>query len=124
METVLKVYIENYLTAQYTREIENINIGDTRPLFTGNIRLKDAIYKNIKNFLKNNTLIKLGIKAIFTVVTRGETILYPPMFEVQKDFMGLDHVQIAAENLKLMNEGLVVKVDLKLEYNTLLSLLI
>lgn len=124
METVQKVYIENYLTAKYTREIENICIGDTRPLFTGNIRLKDAIYKNIETYLQDKTLIKMGIKAKITVVTRGETILYPPVFEVQQDFMAVDSLQIAAENLKLMDEGLVARIELRLEYNTLLSIFI
>jgi len=124
MEIVQKVYIENYLTAQYTREIENINIGNTRPLFTGSIRLKDVLNKNIVTYLKNKKLITLGIKAKVTVVTRRGTILYPPIFEVQEDFMAVDHLQIASENLKLMDEGLIVKLDLRLEYSTLLSLFI
>lgn len=124
LEIVQKVYIENYLTAQYTREIENINIGDTRPLLTGSVHLKDALYKNITNYVKSKKLIALGIKAKITVVTKGGTILFPPIFEVQKDFMAHEHLQVAAENLKLMDEGLLVKLELRLEYYTLLSFLI
>ncbi len=34
--------IESHLKRRYTKEIEDIYTGDTRPLFDGSMRLKDA----------------------------------------------------------------------------------
>ncbi|UCD88440.1 MAG: hypothetical protein JSW04_08150, partial [Desulfobacterales bacterium] len=63
-----------------------------------------------------------GVKANTTVTTKGNTILYPAIFEDEKDsLIPPDPMQIAAENYKLMNEGLVIHVNVVLEHNTFLS---
>ena len=124
VETIQKVYIDGHLEAQYTREIENAALGDTRSLLNGTAKLKDSIDRNIQKLLKKKRLISLGVKARVTVLTQQGTVLYPPFYEVRDDIMAYDHVQVATQNLRLMNEGLVVKVELVLGYNTLLSILI
>ena len=117
--------LEKYIENKYTEEIEAITTGDTRPLFDGSIRLKDAINNNIENFLKNQTLISLGTNVNVMVTTKQNFILYPVVFESDAD--GLhppSRQEVATENYKLMNEGLAVSVDILLERSSILVLAI
>jgi hypothetical protein len=124
VEAIQKIYIDGHLEARYTREIQNGALGDTRSLLNGTAKLKDSINRNIRKILKKKRLISLGVKARITVLTQQGTVLYPPFYEIRDDIMAYDHIQVATHNLRLMNEGLVVKVELVLGYNTLLSILI
>lgn len=114
--------IESYFKDRYAKEIEDIYIGDTRPLFDGSVRLKDAINNNIGRFLQSKTIILLGAKANITVTTKRGMILYPAGFNDKEDsFLQPDHMKVASENYSLMNEGLEINVDIILEHNTLLA---
>ena len=114
--------IESHLRRHYTKEIKEICTGDTRPLFNGSIRLKDAINRNIDGYLQNKVLIPLGVRVNAAVTTKQNTILYPAFFEEEEDsILAPNPMKVAAENYNLLQEGIVVKVDLTLEHNTLLS---
>ena len=114
--------IESNLRRHYTKEIKEICTGDTRPLFNGSIRLKDAINRNIDGYLQNKVLIPLGVRVNAAVTTKQNTILYPTFFdEEENSILGFNPMKVAAENYNLLEEGIVVKVDLTLEHNTLLS---
>jgi len=114
--------IERHLKSRYAEEIEDVYMGDTQPLFSGDVTLKDAINKNIDQYLQSKIMILWGVKANITVTTKHNTILYPEVFDDEEDsLLQPDPMQVAADNFKLMNEGLVINVDLKLEHNTLLS---
>jgi len=114
--------IESHLNKRYAKEIGDIYTGDTRPLFDGSVRLKDAINNNIDRYLQNKAMLSLGVKAKVTVATKQNTILYPAVFNDEEgDIPPSAPIQVAADNYNLMNEGLVVNVDLILEHNTLLS---
>ena len=114
--------IESHLNRRYAKEIGDIYTGDTRPLFDGSVRLKDAINNNIDRYLQSKPILSLGVKAKVTVSTKKNTILYPAVFNDEEgDILSSAPIQIAAENYNLMNEGLVVNVDVILEHNTLLS---
>jgi len=114
--------IERHLKSRYANEIEDIYLKDTRPLFEGSIRLKDAINKNINSYLQSKALIALGVKVAITVTSKQNTILYPAVVDVKEaSLLPNDAMQIASDNYKLMNEGLKVNVDLVLEHNTLLT---
>ena len=114
--------IEKHLKGRYTNEIEDFSLEDTRPLFEGSIRLKDAINSNINRYLQSKALIALGVKVAITVTSKQNRILYPAVVD-PKDASLLPNnaMQIASDNYELMNEGLVVNVDLVLEHNTLLT---
>ncbi|MCP4108712.1 MAG: hypothetical protein GY749_24725 [Desulfobacteraceae bacterium] len=117
-----KIYIDNHLKNRFASEIEDIYIGDTRLLFEGNMRLKDAVKNNIEMWQNSKHLLSWGIKANVTVITKKGTIVYPEVFEEQPDPLSqADSTQIAADNYNLMNEGFVINVNLKLEHNTLIS---
>ena len=124
VEAIQKFYIDEHLEARFTEDIENIVLSDIRSLLNGTTTLKDSVARNILKFLKSNFLIRLGVKARITVLTKQGTVLYPPFYEVRDDIMAYDHVRVATQNLRLMNEGLVINVELLLGYNALLSILI
>ena len=64
----------------------------------------------------------MGVKVAITVTSKQNTILYPAVVDVKEaSLLPNDAMQIASDNYKLMNEGLVVNVDLVLEHNTLLT---
>jgi hypothetical protein len=114
--------IESHLNKRYAKEIGDIYTGDTRPLFDGSVRLKDAINNNIDRYLQSKAILSLGVKAKVTVATKQNTILYPAIFNDEEgDIPPSAPIQVAADNYNLMNEGLVVNVDVILEHNTLLS---
>lgn len=114
--------IERHLKSRYTNEIEDIYLKDTRPLFEGSIRLKDAINRNINRYLQGKALIALGVKVAITVTSKQNTILYPAVVDAKEaSLLPNDAMQTASNNYKLMNEGLKVNVDLGLEHNTLLT---
>ena len=113
--------IESRLKTRYANEIEDIYIGDTRPLFEGSIRLKDAVNKNIDQYLQSKVMISWGVKVNVTVTTKQDKILYPAVFDEEGSLLPPDPIQVAADNYSLMNEGLVLNVDLLLEHNTLLA---
>ncbi len=114
--------LEKELNRRYFDDIEQIYIGDTEPLFRGNVRLKDAIARNIDAYLKSRRLIRMGAKVEVTVTTRAGRILYPPLFEEESTPpVVVEPMDIAAENYRLLRQGLLVKVRVTLEYNTLLT---
>jgi hypothetical protein len=114
--------MESHLKGRYAKEIEDLYTGDTRPLFEGSVRLKDAINNNINRYLQSKAILSWGVKAKVTVTTKKNTILYPTVFnDEENSILPHDPMRVAADNYNLMNEGLVVDVDLILEHNTLLS---
>ena len=114
--------IESHLKSRYAKEIEESYTGDTRPLFDGSISLKGAINNNIHRYLQSKILILWGVKTNITVTTKRNTILYPVILaDEEGSLLPPAPMQVAADNYKLMNEGLVVNIDVILEHNTLLS---
>lgn len=115
--------IESYLKTKYLVGIKDTYIGDTRPIFDGRIHLRDAINENINRYLKDRILLHWGVKAEVLVKTKENTILYPEVYEEEKDesLLPSDPIHVAGENYKLLDEGLSVSVDIKIAHNTLIS---
>ena len=114
--------LERYLNDRFSTRIESIYIGDTRPLFTGSIRLEDAVNRNIRQYLAGSRWRFWGIKTNVTIATREGTLIYPPVqADPRGSFEPPDPGEIASENYALMNEGLVVKSDLLIQHNTLFA---
>ena len=114
--------VEKYLQDKYSNEIEDLYLGNTRHLFNGSVRLKDAVNNNIDRFLKSKALIPYGIRLNITVATKQGALLYPsPFEETTEPLSQFDPARVAADNYTIMHEGLTMHVDLKLEHNTLLS---
>jgi putative component of toxin-antitoxin plasmid stabilization module len=124
VESIQTGYIDARLESSVAKEIENIILGDVRPLLNGTARLRNVVDSNVRSYFKKKAFIYMGIKARAAVLTKQGKVLYPYFFDAHNDLIKQDSIQIAAENLELLNEGLVVKVELSLGYNTLLSFLI
>lgn len=108
---------EKYFRHRYTRELENIFLGDTRRLFDGYVRLKDAVNENIHRYLSTKTMTGFGLEAKATVVTRKGRLLYPTVFE-QDDAGGLvpDPITVAADNYSLLQEEPILTLDVRFEH--------
>ncbi|MFZ5572446.1 MAG: hypothetical protein ACOZF0_18760 [Thermodesulfobacteriota bacterium] len=116
--------LETYLRNQYKEAIENTYLGDTRPLFSGDIRLRDAVNNNIDRFLARQPLIKWGAKTEVLVTTKQNSIIYPNIFAADEDsLMAKDRRLVAADNYRLMNEGLLISVNVTLQRSSLLVIL-
>ncbi len=113
--------LEKELNRRYFNDIEQIYIGDTEALFEGGIRLKDAVTQHIETYLRNRRLISMGAKVDVTVTTRDGRLLYPPMFEEESTSLAPEPMDVAAENYRLLRQGLLLKVRVTLDYNTLLT---
>ncbi len=104
---------------RYTRGIENRYIGDTEPLFTGEVRLREAVSNNIDQYLQNRLLPSLGLQVDVTVTAGQNIIVYPASLDTSEDVIKPPLPQeIAAENYRLMSRGLSVSVDTLLPWNS------
>jgi len=119
---IAALVIERYIHDRYAREIEETYIGDPQPLLQGSLLLKRAISQNIDHFLQSKALIPLGIRVDVSVTTQNGQILYPAAFEpADRSPLISDPAALAAENFKLMNEGIAIDVATRFEHNRLLS---
>ena len=118
-------YIERLCNQTYLEEIRDVYIGDSRPLFDGSISVKNAVNKNISNYVREQWLVKAGLKLDVIVTTKKGTILYPAVFEDPASTVSpSDPLKVAAENYEILNDGLVVHVKSELLYYKPLSLII
>ena len=115
--------LEGQLHKRYAKEIEDIYIGDTTDLFQGSVTIRDAISRNIDQYLHSKRLLTMGVKVKVTVTTKKNTVLYPAVYD-QEDQGGTSAASsdlAAQENFRLLNEGLLINLDLNIEHNRLLS---
>ena len=114
--------LERYLNDRFVTQIESIYIGDTAPLFAGTVRLKDAVTQNIRQYLSISRWIAWGVDADAMVRTEEGTLIYPNIGTGTKNSLDpMYAARIASDNYRLLNEGLRLDVDVKLEHNTLLA---
>ena len=117
--------IENRLQKHFVREIENHYLGDTRALFDGTIRLRDAVNDNIDRILKDSKLDAFGLDVKVTVNSKTGMLVYPVEYSQQQNLpSSMDAAATAAENFRLLNEGLQLAVAARIEHLALLPLII
>ncbi|MEW6080111.1 MAG: hypothetical protein AB1724_20060 [Thermodesulfobacteriota bacterium] len=117
--------LERYLEYTYTRGIENIYIGDTTPLFEGRLSLSENISRNIDGFLLRKSLILTGASVDVRVTSGGAVWVYPQPLDLNADRLAPPSAaEVAAENFRLMNQGLSVSVRILLGWNALLVVVI
>jgi len=111
--------IERNLGDSYTSALEDVYTADTSSLLNGTVRLKDAVADNIDRYLEDRAVLSWGVEVSVTVTNGKGRVLYPGSFEEEADeLVSHDPIKLAAENYKLMNEGLSVTVDLNIGHNT------
>jgi len=114
--------LEKTIHARYDKMLTATAIGDTRALFDGSVRLKDAVRENLNAFISNLTLPDWGVRVNISVKTRDGVYLYPDAYDDSRtDLSVMDSIAVARENYRLLNDGLIIVVDVKIEHNTLIS---
>ena len=114
--------LEKTIHARYDKMLTATYIGDTGQLFDGSVRLQDAIRENVNAFISRLKLPYWGVSIFVTVKTRDGVYLYPDTYdELKSDLSGVDTIAVARENYRLLNDGLIIVVDVKIEHNTLIS---
>lgn len=115
--------LEHHVQKQYASDIENLYIGDTKPLLEGSVRLKDAVAANIEAYLRGRKLNPLGIKADVLVLSGNQVMIYPAFPDSDAEALNpLPQEQIASNNFRLMNEGLSVRVNVSLARGSFLDI--
>ena len=127
--TFTLISTEKYLTGRYLTKVQNIMIGDSKPLLDGTVPLEEQIAKNIHGLLKKDRLLEftgIGLKVL--VITTQGRILYPVYSDVDppvKEISEESEVhRIAKNNFDFLNNGLVVQVEASIDHGSFLGNLI
>lgn len=119
-------WVETYMEARYTREIRKVCTGDIKPLLDGKTRLREALSRNIDGYLSSRNALAQDLRITLTVTTKNGVVLYPQTLDEDQGLLktSSDPMGLAAENYRLLNEGLEIKISVSLEPNSFLSYLI
>ncbi len=114
--------LEKSIQSRYDWDLSATYLGDTRLLFDGSARLQDVLGENIDAFMAGKRLIDWGVRVVVTVKTKVGDYLYPGAYsELRTDFGGEDSVMVARDNYEMLNKGLVLHIDVKIDHNTLIA---
>lgn len=113
----------------YLSQIQNIMIGDSKPLLDGSVPLEEQIANNIYRFLKEDKIISFtGLDLNIRVLTSEGRILYPVFSDVAipaKEITGVSEIQVTAKrNFELLNKGLKVQAAANLDHGSFIGNLI
>uniref|UniRef100_UPI003561D9E5 hypothetical protein n=1 Tax=Desulfosarcina sp. TaxID=2027861 RepID=UPI003561D9E5 len=100
--------LEKTIHARYDKMMTATAIGDTRVLFDGSVRLKDALRENLNALMSSLQLPDWGVRVHVSVKTRDGVYLYPDAYDDPRSDLGvMDSIAVARENYRLLNEGLI-----------------
>jgi len=117
--------LERTIQNRYADTLADVYTGDTRALFDGSISLKEAVHKNVEAFISDSRLTKWGVRISISVKTKEGNYLYPYVYDGTRSELGPpDSIVIARENFRLLSDGLIKTVEVKIEHNTLFANLI
>ncbi len=127
---ILTLYLsEEYLRKHETSRLNDIIIQNYEALYEGRNSLKEEINRNIGDYLlKQDLRFKIGIRTNIQVKTKDNIILYPSQIEQNTDNIPAGHsidksnyVDVAAENYRILNDGLILSVSVNIKHNGWLS---
>ncbi|PID39534.1 MAG: hypothetical protein CR984_06655 [Proteobacteria bacterium] len=114
--------LENVLHNRYDHQLAAVYAVDTKALFNGNVRLQDAIRKNVERFVQNKKLLRWGVDLDIVIKTSKGIYLYPYTYTAAAPFADVeDSLEIARDNYQKLNDGLIRSVDVQIEHNRPLS---
>jgi hypothetical protein len=119
--------LEGYLQRRENATLNDILIQHPDALYEGRYTVREEIDRNISKYLKKNIKSRIGVMSDILVKTRDGQILYPPVYRPdanapgEQDRTGLNYVEVAADNYRILNEGLSAEVVLKIRYISWLS---
>lgn len=114
--------LQRALQARLADKVDQVYLGDTRRILDGSVPLKRAIQGSIERFIASQSLLRHGVSLRVTVASKSGTILYPAFFDNEEPpEAASDPMAVATQNFALLNEGLVLRVEVSVEHNRLLS---
>lgn len=108
----------------YFQSIENIFIGDTEKLLSGNVLIENHIAGNIRKFLNKDFMVRhFGLEIKILITTNKGRIIYPGHFSPDlsvSDFKtGSSPEEAANHNYEMLNQGISVSsVEVQLDHGT------
>ncbi|MBW1929198.1 MAG: hypothetical protein JRH08_10180 [Deltaproteobacteria bacterium] len=116
--------LERYFQKHETSQITQTLIRDMDALLQGRYTVREEITRNLSDYLKNRWLSKVGVRISILVKTKGGLILYPLSPEMgleSNEEKGLNYVEVAAENYRILERGLNLSVTVHVRHNSWLS---
>jgi hypothetical protein len=126
--------LEKYLQKYEVTKLNQVLIQNPELLYEGRYTVKEEVDNNIAKYLNESLLTRLGVKIDILVRTKDDRILYPSQFTknlegIDKEgefgsegLQSLNYVEVAAENFKILNDGLTLSADLEVKRDGLLSI--
>lgn len=120
---------EKYLNHTYTSKVQNILIGETKPLLEGQVPIEERITENIISFKKSDPLInRFNIEADILVSIESGRIIYPIYSNTDSAVHAFskenNQQEIAKHNFEILNSGLNVSLDIHINHGSPISLII
>jgi hypothetical protein len=125
--------LERYLQNSREKDVANGIIQDYEALYNGRYSVKEEINNNIDRFLKHDTLQTLGVITKIMVTSKKGKLLYPYYWEEGEIYFNknrefdsntsesFNYIKRAEKNFQMLNDGLTVSVDVKVQHNSWLT---
>jgi hypothetical protein len=124
--------LEDYLQKRETAFLEIFIIKNLDALYKGTYSVADEIRQNLGTYFKKDMKYRLGVRTNILVKTGNDRILYPvrskdgqgilqnAAFDDQSE-ESLNYVELAAENYRILNEGIIISTNLRIKSNSWIS---
>ena len=124
--------LEGYLKNRETIKLNSLIIQNPEALYEGRYTVNEEINRNIRQYLGRSFKYKLGVRTHILVKTKDDRILYPTQYLFGKESFddtyfskphpeSLNYPEVASENYRILNEGLILSVDVRIRHNSWLS---
>jgi hypothetical protein len=125
--------LEGYLQRHASSRLNQLIIQNPEALYEGRFSVKEEVQRNVGRYLSSSLLGRLGVRTRIIVTTGDGRILYPTPFKEdmgkmsqgtdfsQPPHSSLNYVEMAAENYRILNQGLILSVSVKINHNSWLS---
>jgi hypothetical protein len=122
--------LQGYLGRNESAKLFQIVVQDYDALYQGRYPLKEEVNRNINEYLSGSLKEKVGIRRTILVKTKDDRILYPSQSsesssaeqQLSESYSkSVSYMEVAAENYRTLNEGLVLQANVHIEHNTWLA---
>jgi len=125
--------LESYLQQKQQQTIRELLIQNQQALLEGRWTVRDEVERNLARYFSEHFLYKVGVRTRVIVKTRDQQVLFPvrfegdmpggmaytePFFRPDED---LNYMETAAENFRILQEGVDLLVDLDVVHSSLLA---
>lgn len=122
--------LEGYLGRHESSKLNQIVVQNYDALYQGTYPLKEEVSRNINKYSRGSWEERLGIRRNILVRTKDDRILYPSQSSgsssaerqlSEAHHKSVNYMEVAAENYRILNEGLVLQANVHIEHNTWLA---